>query len=53
MGALPAGEGVGAEPRVHDTQVGLQLGSGQVRVELPQLARVELALQPNSNSATG
>ena len=37
MGSLPAGEGVGAEPRVNNTEVGLQLRLGKVKVILPQL----------------
>ena len=53
MSSLPAGEGVGAEPRVNNTQVSLQLFSGQVEVVLPQLAGVELALVDNRSAGEG
>ena len=42
--SLPAGEGVGAEPGVHDAQVGDQTGVGEVQVVLPQLTRIKLTL---------
>ena len=47
MSSLPAGEGVGAEPCVHNTQLGGQAGLGQVGEVLPQLTRVKLALVHN------
>ena len=53
MGPLPAGEGVGAEPGVNNTQVSLQLAAGQVEVVVPQLARIELALVDDSSAGEG
>ena len=47
MRSLPAGEGVGAEPGVHDAQVGDQTGVGEVQVVLPQLTRIKLTLVDN------
>ena len=53
MSSLPAGEGVGAEPGVHNAQVGHEAGLGQVQVVLPQLTRVKLALVHNGPGGQG
>ena len=47
MSSLPAGEGVGTEPCVDNAQMCLQTGLHQVKVILPQLARVKLSLVDN------
>ena len=48
MSSLPAGEGVGAEPGVDNTEVGLHVPLCQVLVVLPQLTRVKLSLVDDS-----
>ena len=44
MSSLPAGEGVGAEPGVDNTEMCLKIWLSQVKIVLPQLTRIKLAL---------